>query len=757
MKHLLFIFSCMLYCVGIHAQQGYYYGNEFVELKPTASSAYIPLWQDSSVTVNKIAGKKSYRSLYYHTSVSDSVCISPRIIIRLEESVGIDDIIKGYENELTATQVDTQIYYIDCHVATSEDVLQFVSIISNQKGVVWCEPDMYALKPAATSNSNPLYSRQYYLKNTGQFGGTVGMDINIESAWNVVGGGGSVPIAVLDSGVDLDHEDLKDNLLQGYTVGNETGYGAPQNWTLNNKSHGTACAGIIGAADNSIGIKGIAYTCPILPVNIEPNLSSSFNEYGFATTSQVAEAINWSCDQGAKVLSCSWGGHVPSNYVKEAIEKAISKKIAVVAAAGNDTSTVCFPATIDNVITVGAIDRTGQIHLFSNTGKELDVVAFGSYITTTDVSGTLGYTSSDYYYYFNGTSAACPQVAGIVALMMSVNPSLTVPEIIDILHATSRDLGDAGRDDTYGYGLVNAYAAVVMAKERKMTINGPSVINNSATYSVSNLPYGCTVSWKLSKHASSINPSYLSISSDTPQAYSATVYNTKVGASANILTATVHCPDESVGDYNITRTIAGDGSFSALYREIFLDGTTTFNDPVLPRNDEDVNYASAASDVIIQSDNFWNRQVSYVLSDAPYNSKTLHIEDNRIIFEMPNLQSGQTMIFTVSGGGISNTYQFEFGKRESSLYSQAVTFNSLSNGKIMVQVGKDEIDNLVRSNHLVPYTIDIYSVPTFVKVKSISFSQQKFTVDLSSLKQGIYLLSVTANGQIYTQKISIKQ
>ena len=114
------------------------------------------------------------------------------------------------------------------------------------------------------------------MKNTGQNGGTQGVDINVETAWQITSGCPDITIAVLDEGVDLTHEDLADGILYGYTIGNPLGYGAPCSFPNLAKAHGTACAGIIGASDNSIGIKGVASGVSILPVNISPYGTSYF-------------------------------------------------------------------------------------------------------------------------------------------------------------------------------------------------------------------------------------------------------------------------------------------------------------------------------------------------------------------------------------------------------------------------------------------------------------------------------------------------
>ena len=157
---------------------------------------------------------------------------------------------------------------------------------------------------------------------------------------------------------------------------------------------------------------------------------------------------------------------------------------------------------MNGVITVGAINNQGEIWSYSQRGSSMDLVAPSGNINssgdvrTTDRMGALGYNEDNYTYNFGGTSAAYPQVAGVAALMLSVRPDLTETQVRTILQNTSRDLGSLGFDDTYGYGLVNAYAAIQAVRP---TVSGPSVICSSgATFEVNNLPDGVSASWSAS-------------------------------------------------------------------------------------------------------------------------------------------------------------------------------------------------------------------------------------------------------------------
>lgn len=147
-------------------------------------------------------------------------------------------------------------------------MLKLVNELDARDDIEWCEPEFFSEYRV----DNILYPQQYYLRNTGQNGGTAGIDINIEPAWNITSGSTCITVAVLDAGVDRNHEDMGTRVLAGFTIRNPAGGGEPQNANfLDLKYHGMACAGIVAASNNTIGIRGVASNVNILPVNIVPD------------------------------------------------------------------------------------------------------------------------------------------------------------------------------------------------------------------------------------------------------------------------------------------------------------------------------------------------------------------------------------------------------------------------------------------------------------------------------------------------------
>jgi hypothetical protein len=341
----------------------------------------------------------------------------------------------------------------------------------------YCLPDFIA---NITRFDDPLYPEQYFLNHTGQFGGAYDVDIEAPEAWEISTGSTTITVAIIDDGVE-GHNDLQDangnsRIIGGFTPINN-GNGTPTNTT---DYHGQACAGIVAASHNNINVRGVAPNVRLLAVNILTAGTSN---------DQVADGINWAWRNGADVLSNSWGYQCfASGFTWPSITNAIDsartfgragRGCVVVFAAGNNYPTdrcgagpagyVSFPATVPGVICVSATNRNGNISSYSSRGSRIDVTALGGEtgsdadIRTLDRMGANGRNAGDDMTNFNGTSAACPQVAGVAALILSVNPNLTEQQVRDMITSNADDMGAAGRDDLFGWGRVNTVKSVARA------------------------------------------------------------------------------------------------------------------------------------------------------------------------------------------------------------------------------------------------------------------------------------------------------
>jgi subtilisin family serine protease len=360
------------------------------------------------------------------------------------------------------------------------------------------------------ASADPLFPNQWGLKNTGQYGAAyAGIDIKAEQAWTITTGSPSIKVAVFDHGFEMNHPDLQANTYgTGYDANSGTSPAQVKG------SHGTACAGIVAAVqNNNLGVSGVAPNSKLISISINLLFSD--------TPQSLANGFNWAWQNGADVISNSWGGYAPSSIIEDAIANTLAngrggKGTVIVFAAGNENNTsIRYPGNSNPLILViGALSPCGERKNPSSCdgegwgscfGTQLDVMAPGVKIATTDRQGAAGYDPSNYTLTFNGTSSACPNAAGVAALVLSANPSLTVQQVNDIIEKTAQktrtDLYSytvsGGRpngtwNNQMGYGLVDAYQAVLMASSVSCPANltittnvvAPNIDNKEASNSI---------------------------------------------------------------------------------------------------------------------------------------------------------------------------------------------------------------------------------------------------------------------------------
>jgi len=348
-----------------------------------------------------------------------------------------------------------------------------------------------------TTPNDTFFNRQWSHYNDGTFSlsnSTVDADIDSELAWDITQGNSNLIIAILDSGLKLDHpefagriwtnpsevQDGSDTDSNGFIDDINGGWDFVNNDNnpTDDHGHGTNVAGIaVASGNNSNGYAGVNWNSKIMVCKILDDNNSGFYSWW-------ADAIYYAVDNGASVINLSAGGNGSSTLLENAINYAYNNNVVIVVSTGNQNSVIQYPARYTNAFAVGSTDSddTRSAPFFwsstsgSNFGPELDFVAPGNYIYGLSYSSNTNFNT-----YWGGTSQAAPHVAGLVSLLLSVDSNLTVDQIRTILEESSEDqVGDSddtiGWDQYYGHGRINAYNALTHST---LSINDIDVLNDN--------------------------------------------------------------------------------------------------------------------------------------------------------------------------------------------------------------------------------------------------------------------------------------
>jgi thermitase len=351
-------------------------------------------------------------------------------------------------------------------IPENASVKEMIYALKQNPYVMYAEPN-YIAHIEKTPNDT-LFKYQYALYNNGQeIGpagsprGTLSADIKATAAWEETMGAEETLIAIIDTGIDLKHPDLRNKIKSsGHDFVNN------DDDATDDHSHGTFVAGIAAAdTNNNEGIAGVAWNCKILPVKV-------MGKDGQGYYSWIIDGINWAVDNGAQVINLSLGGESDSEALKAAVQYAYQKNVIVAAASGNDGGAVLYPAAYDDYcLAVAATDYNDQRTDFSNSGPQVDVAAPG-----VDVLSTVPtwYFEPKYlpYGFGSGTSAATPHVTGLAALVRTMKPWLSAGEIMNIIRFSADDINSSehpGKDELLGYGRINMEKALVPIKIKNRT------------------------------------------------------------------------------------------------------------------------------------------------------------------------------------------------------------------------------------------------------------------------------------------------
>ncbi|MEN8806375.1 MAG: S8 family serine peptidase [Desulfobacterales bacterium] len=384
---------------------------------------------------------------------------------------------------------------LDPELQRKLETLTVISELRNRADVAYAEPNY--IRRQQRSPSDEFFGRQWHYPL-----------INLPAAWDTTTGDPDVIAAVIDTGILFSHPDLSGRLtatgydfvsdavraLDGDGIDPDPSDTGAQNPTTS-IFHGSHVAGTIAAqTDNSLGVAGAGWSTRIMPVRA---LGQYLGQYGVGTSYDIIQAVRYAAglenDSGtvpspkADIINLSLSGSVYSFLEQIVYDEVRAAGIIIVAAAGNGASSQpTYPAAYDGVLAVSAVDINEQPAWYSNNGSYVDLAAPGgdlsvdldgdgngdgvlSTVASMDLLRNLNYG----YSYLEGTSMAAPHVSGVIALMKAVNPGLTPDDLDDLLVGGSitRNLGDPGRDNFYGYGLIDAQKAVLAAAPALLTVN----------------------------------------------------------------------------------------------------------------------------------------------------------------------------------------------------------------------------------------------------------------------------------------------
>ena len=487
LKYTLLIFV-LLYSANMYAFQldttwtlsDYVYATKYVETQTTALTPYKKL---KYATLSATAPNDVFLSPIWKNSISGAeLAIDNKIIL-----YGVSDLQSVIDNYNLQTNIisieeiegEPVIYVLSLKGIDYEQIENLCVDIVNSGYCEIAEPNMVYLTDNADiiPSQNPLYSNQWQWNNTTDSR----FDVNAEEAWQL-STGKNITVAIIDNGFELNHPDLKENFLEGYDCTNGRDGAKKGAYKITEDSHGTQCAGMIGAENNNIGIIGIAPDCRMIPIRSrysvkEVSADGAEEIKSVGSSTYTIKAFRTAYRNGADVISNSWSMHgvTESTLYDAVINEAITKGrnglgCVVVFSTGNQSaSAINYPANHPGTIAVGATTKYGKRADFSNYGDYLDIVAPGQNVYTTHIIPLNSYTVT------SGTSFACPLVAGVAALILSLAPQLRWEEVGAIMKRTAYKLpaykfytltSYSTWDKEVGYGLIDAFAAVKETQKR---------------------------------------------------------------------------------------------------------------------------------------------------------------------------------------------------------------------------------------------------------------------------------------------------
>lgn len=640
--------------------------------------------------------------------------------------------------------------FMDIKVPKNKNIEEYANELNDSGLFKNIEYNSYG-KYVSFNPNDPGISNQWNLTN-----------INMYTAWDMIKGNPNVIVGIVDSGVEWDHEDIgvgNDSYQNIYlnpgedvwsnvndpTTGNgidDDGNGLVDDWKGWNYSdnsndvrttffHGTFVSGIVAAkTNNGTGIAGISGGNNSSGVKLLPYCVG----VSAPDASVVDDAIIEAVDMGAKVISLSLEV-AQTTAIDNAIQYAINNNVPVVCASGNESaSSVSYPASNGNVIAVGATSSNNTRASFSNYGSQLDIVAPGVDIYSTTLNDS--YTTS------SGTSFSSPQVSSVIALLYSINPSLTAQEARNIIESTAQKVGgytystisghtNGTWNNEMGYGLLDAYAAVVKALGGPIT-GGNYVCSGGSQFS---LPYasGDPIIWSQSS-----NIIRSSAQGANPCTFTSSNYGT------GWIQATISTP---YGNVNLPRKNVIVGAPLPLDIQL-VDGTTGTPYYVFCTNQAN-GVQAKYMDASAQVDEFdWDVTNGIITYDNPYG-------DNSRVTLRPQNSSFNVKINAHNGCGWSGWTDMGVDTRYCGYYALALTPNPATT-ETTISIESDSGEGLIATDQT-SWDLEVYNVGHQLKMKKVKIKGRSTTINTSGLKEGVYIVRVQYKDSLLTEKMIVKK
>lgn len=676
--------------------------------------------------------KKENGVLYVVNKGRDFVVDTKVITVKPISSDGIVD------STLKVLNIDRS-GYIDIQVPQGKDVQEFADELKQTKMFENVEFNGYC-KPCFVIYDTYWYQQYPYLDS-----------LKTKDAWCITVGNPNIKVAIIDTGIDITHEDLgygSDGYSNiSYTLGEDyTGSSNAHLYPID--GHGTAVAGIIGAkTNNGKGIAGIAGGNNSQGVTLIP--------YCVSSSYHVRDAIYDATDKGAKVINISQEMNQMSS-LDDAILYAYNHNVSIICSSGNNSSNyITYPASHEKTIAVGACLNDGTRKSDSQYGAGLDLVAPGGFVKTTILGG--GYSQ------VGGTSFAAPHISGTIALMLSVDSLLTPYEIRTILHNTCKKIpsynyDSSGWNEEVGYGLLNVKDAVAAVAFK---INGPSLACSETPYSVAYLPAGMHVVWSLENTSCGCI-----FETDTPtvnQCSITSINNPFTGTlRASIYNGTELFSTSTKHVYTLSGTLGRYRQESCLYynKQHPAIPFTTLNG---------VAFVHQGCMVILESPYFEGATVTH--SGVTPEQWLFDPEHKRLYFSFPIGSGGIPLNIIVQGENSCGNTQFTFfSVSNNGNLSSALNVEPLSNGYLLSidnyseeKTISSQINNFTNGGeHLIErssektWDLDVYSATLGKKEFGCKIKGNNYYLNTNGWNPGLYVIRVVVDGKVYTEKITVK-